>query len=407
MAMVPPTDQWQMGIVVFLDNEFQISKIYPISGSVQYLVLKQVFMISMHFQGYASPLRLLPVKEANICTHSLLEELHSSYKVDETRSLYMVKLQTSTVSGSCLSDPNAGILLCLIDGNGGSVLQRITGTPAMNPTVKEAASEFLPFQRGSIDEFIFEGSRLGKIEALWIGPESGVWRLGALSLKVINGSQPHEDQEPIIYSGSQYGFEVEDIILGQGESMSLVELRPRRIAELSGSSLLDLLTIGFSHSKSFVNGEITISQEESMREYADLKSSLLLYDIMLILVGTSILAFFTSEKEALAFLTGGAGGFVYLLLLQRSVDALQAPVSISVPRETETLEKILGRIKTPISSLAIAFVFAFIAVKYQSETTPVMLTPQQVLAAMTGFLSCKVAVLLAAFKPVPSKLENK
>ncbi|KAK9169347.1 hypothetical protein Syun_001487 [Stephania yunnanensis] len=326
----------------------------------------------------------------------------------------MVKLQTSTVSGSCLSDPNAGILLCLIDGNGGSVLQRITGTPAKNPTVKEAASEFLPFQRGSIDEFIFEGSRLGKIEALWIGPESGVWRLGALSLKVINGSQPvsdraekHEDQELIIYSGSQYDFEVEDIILGQGESMSLVELRPCHIAELSGSSLFDLLTIGFSHSKSFVNREITISQEESMREYADLKSSLLLYDIMLILVGTSILAFFTSEKEALAFLTGGAGGFVYLLLLQRSVDALQAPVSLSVPRETETLEKILGRIKTPILSLAIAFVFAFIAVKYQSETTPAMLTAQQVLAAMTGFLSCKVAVLLAAFKPVPSKLENK
>ena len=71
-----------------------------------------------------------------------------------------------------LSDLNAAV--CLIDENGDSILQRIPASlirEHSNQLEDNVVSDVLYFQRG--DEFIFEGPNLGKIEALWIGVESG------------------------------------------------------------------------------------------------------------------------------------------------------------------------------------------------------------------------------------------
>ena len=43
---------------------------------------------------------------------------------------------------------------------------------------------------------------------------------------------------------------------------------------------------------------------------------------MLIFVGTQIASLSGGEKAGFAFLASGIGGFLYLLLLQRSVDEL-------------------------------------------------------------------------------------
>ncbi|KAK9123390.1 hypothetical protein Sjap_012992 [Stephania japonica] len=365
------------------------------------------------FQGYASPLRLLPAKEPNICTHSLLEELPSSYKVDEAQSLYMVKLQTSTVSGSCLSDPNAGILLCLIDGNGDSVLQRVTGTrtPAKNPTVKEAASEFLPFQRGSIDEFIFEGSRLGKIKALWVGPESGVWRLGALSLKVINGCQPvaivrDVYSEMTSSGGVEFDCYTCNILVGMIGDMKGYEGKSflSTAGIVPDATTYNILVSG--HGKKVIKH---CEPEDSLRQELELRSSNLVCDLIVVVVLTSLSSFHFLDSAETWFLYAGYADLKSSLLLQRSVSTLQASTRISFryQRKRNPTEKLFGGTKAPISSLVIAFVFVFIAIKYQSESMPATLTTQQVLAAMTCFLAFKVSVLLVAFKPVPSKLEKK
>lgn len=52
--------------------------------------------------------------------------------------LYTVKLQTSSIYGSGLSNLNAGILLCLIDENGDSILQRIPASLTKEPNQVEA-----------------------------------------------------------------------------------------------------------------------------------------------------------------------------------------------------------------------------------------------------------------------------
>lgn len=84
----------------------------------------------------------------------------------------MVKLGTSNIFGSSLSDLNAGILLCLINENGDAILQRISASLITDHST-ESKNDTLHFQRGCIDEFTFEGPKLGRVAALWISLESG------------------------------------------------------------------------------------------------------------------------------------------------------------------------------------------------------------------------------------------
>ncbi|KAJ6934760.1 hypothetical protein NC651_009683 [Populus alba x Populus x berolinensis] len=355
------------------------------------------------FQGYAKPLHLLPATEVKICTETSQEKLLTSIK--GSRSLFKVKLCTSNVYGSSLSDPNAGILLCLIDSNGDSVLHRIPAISESNSAnLKDMVeSDTLHFQRGSVDEFTFEGPKMGRIESLWVSVESGQWRLDGVSLAVISASQasPEEiDGQEIQYTGCQYEFETDDVLLGEGSDISMVELRSCHVSDLSGVDPSTLLSKSPSMSTSPPGSNV--SNEESMREYADLKLSLLSYDAMLIFVGTTITGFSAGENAAFAFFIGGIGGFLYLLLLQRSVDGLPAS---SIPSNTSGIERLVGGLKGPISSLALAVGFTFLAVKYSSGDAPSVLTPKELLAGMLGFLACKVAVLLAAFKPM--KLDFK
>lgn len=130
---------------------------YQLSISVDLILILVLLILSIvrslvsDFQEYAKPSRLLPVP---------------------TKSqplLYKLRLQTSNSYGSGLTDVNSGILLCLIDENGSSILQRLS----------VGADDDLRFERGSVDEFAFEGPRLGRIVAVWISLESGKYSIYA------------------------------------------------------------------------------------------------------------------------------------------------------------------------------------------------------------------------------------
>ncbi|TYI12837.1 hypothetical protein ES332_A08G016500v1 [Gossypium tomentosum] len=319
------------------------------------------------FQGFAKPSRLFPSTEPKICTEALKETIFPSTGLDGARTLYKVRLQTSNMYGSSLSNINVGILLCLIDEKGDSILKRIPAYLLSEHSMElenTMVPETLHFQRGSIDEFVFEGSELGKVQALWIGIESGQWRLG-----------------------------VDNILLGEGGDESMVELRPCLVSKLSENE-------DFSQPTSPLSDKV--SKEQSMKEYADLKFSLLLYDAVLILSGASFASFSIGESSAFAFLLGGIIGFLYLLLLQRSVDGLPASelISSSNPKD-ETV-----RFKGPVSSLALAIAVSSLVIKYSMGEGPFVLTPKELLVGMMGFLACKLAVILAAFKPLLVGIEK-
>ncbi|XP_006307597.2 uncharacterized protein LOC17897043 [Capsella rubella] len=335
------------------------------------------------FQSYARPLRLLPVEEVKLCRGN------PSFTVSETRSLYKVKLQTSNLFGSGISDMNARVLLCLIDEKGDSVLQTIPANfSSLDPEVVENGETF-KFQRGSVDEFTFEGPKLGKIRAFWIGLESGQWRVGGVNLWVVNPRAKETDAETFCY---RYDFEVDEILLGESSELSMVELKPIRITELTDSDQI-------SSSTALDLDRTTVSNEESMEEYANLKLSLLLYDAILILLGSSAFAFSLGENSAIAFFFGGTMGFLYLLLLQRSVDELQAPGSSSSENSNQTLSQGL---KIPVLTLALAIGLTVLAMRgpIGGDFTAFAVTPKEILVGTLGFLVCKVAVVLAAFKPL-------
>jgi hypothetical protein len=109
-------------------------------------------------------------------TDTSAEEIFTSFKEDGSQCLFKINLGTSDIYGSGLSDLNAGILVCLIGENGDSILQRIPASLMIDQSTKSedvVDPDILHFQTGSVDEFIFEGPNLGRVEALWISLESG------------------------------------------------------------------------------------------------------------------------------------------------------------------------------------------------------------------------------------------
>ncbi|KAJ8490807.1 hypothetical protein OPV22_012528 [Ensete ventricosum] len=287
------------------------------------------------FQDFANPSRLLQTTRAKLQTKYVPEDVLSSLELDISSSYYMVELCTSKDFGSGLRDVNAAILLCLIDVNGDALLQRLSAvTLDHSMQGKDMVSdEAVHFQRGSVDIVTFKGSKLGKIEAFWIGLESG--------------------------------------------------------QSLSQTPLLNKQT----------------TKEDSMREYGDLKFSLLVYDLILISSGSSILNFTTNEKAAYAFLAGGMGGFLYLLLLQRSADGLSAPGNQS--ENGENLLQAFGGFKRQWLTLALVIALGSTVLKYQIGGTNMALSPTELFIGVAGFLTSKIAVVLAAFRPFQRNSKNK
>lgn len=355
------------------------------------------------FQGYAKPTRLLQATEAKAYKSTAPEKTITFTEDSESQSLYKISLGTSPAFGSGLTNPTSGVLLSIIDDDGNAILQRI---PASSHQEQAAISadgdgpDLFHFQRGSLDEFVFQGPKLGRNEAIWISVESGGWRLDGVKLSIINktGNQPGGfNGNRNEYTKIRYDYEAEDVLVGEGSDNSMVELRPRRLSEYYGIDLFSLLADDDAVGSAPLGENQVISNEESMREYGDLKLSLLLYDAMLIFAGTSVASITTNEKTAYAFLTGGIGGFLYLLLLQRSVDQLPAPELLA----SGNYRNENGLFRGSVLVVAIACtVFAILAAKRGTVEFEPLLGPKELVAGMIGFLACKLAVLLAAFKPL-------
>ncbi|KAK7400114.1 hypothetical protein VNO78_11314 [Psophocarpus tetragonolobus] len=353
------------------------------------------------FQSYARPSNLLAASEVKVYTNTSVESISSPLKEDGSKNLFKVKLGTSKLYGSGVSNLNAGILLCLIDEDGSSILERIPVSLMMDHSTESGDMtniDSLHFQRGSVDEFIFEGPKFARLEALWVSVESGQWRLGSVSLMVIGceGKVSGPEDGVLRYTGFQYDFQIDDVLLGEGTDISMLELRPILVTELEGIDPISIFNKGLNDPTLLSSPKI--SNEESMREYADLKFSLLFYDAMLTLIGASVASLSAGEKTGIAFLIGGVGGFLYLLLLQRSVDEL--PASELITSNKRRTDELFRGVKGPIISVALALGLGVIVSRYSSGDLQVMLTPKDLIVGMIGFLACKVSVVLAAFKPI-------
>lgn len=205
-------------------------------------------------------------------------------------------------------------------------------------------------------------------------------------------------EDESLYCSISYNFDVEDVLLGEGSDMTMAELRPSTVTEYSGADSLSFVDINAKQAESLA--EKGMRNKESMREYADLKYSLLLYDAVLIFAGTSISSFTAGENAALPFLTGGIGGFLYLLLLQKSVDELPAPEPVLTSKGSN------GGLKGPLLVLAFALGVAVLVTRRDTLGIEAALTRRDIVVGMMGFLACKLSVVLAAIKPISIDVED-
>ncbi|XP_047307792.1 uncharacterized protein LOC124911362 [Impatiens glandulifera] len=369
----------------FVDYRLLSVRVKRIEIPHNHFMISAKRLASQDFSDYAKPLQLLPVTKPETCsidTFTNEENLTASIRSD--CCLYKVRLSTSKLYGSDLSDLNAGILLCLMNGNGDAILQRFSaGCSSL------VSDDILHFRRGSVDDFTFNGPILGNIEAVWLSVESGQWRLAGLNVTVVRLLE----EEERCYTCLEYGFDLEDdILLGEGiQSSSMVELRPSAVSEFTSNDFTRLC-VGLEYEYA----SLGISNEESMKEYSDLKSTLLLYNTLLVLFGSTISFIVVGEDVGLAFLTGGIGGFIYLLFLQRSVDGLGNNNS----NDQEFKVTLSGLILLLLS-------VAFVTAKYGASTNTAMLTAKEVVFGMMGFLACKIAAVLAAFRPFLTEFKRK
>ncbi|XP_015062270.1 uncharacterized protein LOC107007928 isoform X2 [Solanum pennellii] len=292
------------------------------------------------------------------------------------------------------------------DENGDSILQRISAGLENARFVQSQDSDLLQFRRGSVDEFIFEGPKLGKLAAVWISPESGQWRLGGMNVTVIsllNSALIGNEKNLSDCTAIQYDFDIEDVLLGGKSDSSMIEFRPCSVIEFSEDNIISLSE---KTSPSSSVSTQNISNEDTMKEYTDLKLSLLVYDAILTIAGSSI-AFLAGDKSAIAFLTGGIVGFLYLLLVQRSVDGIPSS-ELTQSNRTETLDQTDKGFKGSVLNIALALAVTIVAAKYAPGDVARVLTPQDLMLGTIGFLLSKVSVILAAFVPITGGLrENK
>ncbi|WVZ51738.1 hypothetical protein U9M48_002852 [Paspalum notatum var. saurae] len=354
------------------------------------------------------PSRLLPTEELKTYPNTVPEEIFTKIRLNDSDALYVLELRTSREFSSSLLDKNSAILICLIDVDGDSLLQRVPAIYLGQLTQGIKAEQSIPFQSGSVDAITFKGSKLQRIKEVWIGIESGSWRLYDLSLKVIHGpADPSNDingTPELKFTGLQYTFEKINMLLGE-DGASVAEARPVAVSDLSGVSLSNLQE-GQLSSESTASS-VKELKEDGLREYADLKQSLLLYDAAIVITGFSTLTLTSNDNAAYSFLIGGTGGFLYLLLLQRSVDGLPVISSSSESNSVQSSIKGFSGVRRPWLILSLVMVAGAVALKYGAGGDSFELTPAELFVGTAGFLANKVAVLLAAFKPMQSDLKSE
>lgn len=195
-----------------------------------------------------------------------------------------------------------------------------------------------------------------------------------------------------------------NVLLGD-DGASVAEARPAAVTDLLGVSLSDLQE-GLLSSKGKASSVKEV-REDGLREYANLKQSLLLYDACIVITGFSAFTLASNDSAAYSFLIGGIGGFLYLLLLQRSVDGLPVISSPSEAGSAQPSVKGFSGVRRPWLILSLVLVAGAVALKYGAGGNNFELTPTELFVGSAGFLANKVAVLLAAFRPMLSDSKSE
>ncbi|KAF6257027.1 hypothetical protein COO60DRAFT_1526268 [Scenedesmus sp. NREL 46B-D3] len=337
-------------------------------------------------------------------------------------TVYTVRLTTSWDRGAALSEPMAGINICLISRGGNAVLHRISplNDPRDNmqvmqhicslvgeesgadcsvssmdaaawPAGKEPAPK-LRFQEGSVDEVSFVAPELGDLAAIMVAPEGGSWMCDEVD--VSSSRTSHTDR-----------FVCRKRLGGRkGEPAAYVTPVPPNAVVYGSGEAARVIT----------KEQAAVLQAMSLADYSALKSRLLVTTALLTLGGSGIATLASGVDAAVPFAVGGAAGFLYQLLLQLGADAAHgrgAAVAADGQQGFQArVVQLLGGSAVRLALLTFAALLALWAVQdsghqdHASEGMLLQLTPVdawQLGLGLCGFMMYKIAVLGVSLVPVP------
>lgn len=245
-------------------------------------------------------------------------------------TVYTVRLITSFVRGSALSDPNAGVNVCLIGHDGRAVLHRVPpvndpreALNSMDDICSVAAEEVgancvvaasspaptwapgkepaprLRFQEGSRDEVSILAPELGPLAAVMVSPEGGSW-----ALEEVNVSSSRTNHIDRFVCREQLGGR-------KGEPAAyLMPVPPGAVVYGSGQG-----------ARILTKEQAAALRCASMSDYKDMKQRLLVATALLTAGGSGIAALASGPAAAVPFALGGCAGLLYQYLLQVGADA--------------------------------------------------------------------------------------
>lgn len=251
--------------------------------------------------------------------------------------------------GAALTDPGAGVLVCLIGEDGSSVLRRVTplADPAADAeevmricggddipppgancsaaldnaarrSVSNNNNNFVTrrFQEGSVDEVSFLGPEVGPLAAVIVAPEAGTWRCDELD---VSSSR----------SGNTARFVCRDDVGDRGAHAAafLRPVPPGGVVYGSGDASVVL-----------TKEQASQLREWNLQTYSDFKATLLGVTAALVAVGTGVTYSTAGPDLAVPFALGGLSSLVYQYLLQRRVDGITASAAAVEPARASEVQ---------------------------------------------------------------------
>lgn len=285
------------------------------------------------------PKRLLSVTRPR---QSLDQEQHLEGQASgsgQNKTVFTVRLTTSSERNSQLTSPYGGIWMCLIGKDGSSYLRRFSpvvdsqdlqrefesicevddwegmgancATSQLPSAPQRASMEKRRFVEGSIDEESFVGPELGPLAAVIIGPEEGTWRLHEMN--VSSSRSGHTDR---FICRERMGDSVPD-----RSAVFLTPVPENAVVYGSGESAVIM-----------TKEEAQKIYQLGIQDYSEMKSQLLLTNFVLVCSGSSVAALIGGTEACVPFAAGGALGILYQQSLQNAADSLPS----SLPEDYDT-----------------------------------------------------------------------
>lgn len=356
-----------------------------------------------------------------------------------SESVFEVVLTTSKDFGSGISDVDAGVLLAFIGEQGRCFVHQIPAFVSAETVDSGEQTQELwvskpcrqRFDRGSQEPVTFCGPDLGKLEAVWVAPERGTWRMEGMAVRVIPEQLCKDDINMMENSDCkvmQYDFMCEEFLIGENDNNLAVELKPFKVSEIPYDGQL---LSGLKFMERRLQVPSAQLRDEGIKEYEALKFSLLGYDAVLVTLGSAIAAAMSYKEVAKGYLVGGVLGFLYLFILEKAVDQLPAPSqSPSLASgekefsEKDSVEMVEGRsaakldengisfsgknksmagFRGPLAKLSGVLVLSFLIANSLNPTNSWASSKQMLLAGAAGFLMTKLATILASNMPISIK----